>query len=461
MIHKISEIISNLHFSLGLMQMLPLASIKKRRLESFLLIGYSLIFLLLITSCRVETPTQSLPTSTFDKPPAQISSTPSSSQLATATTEPEFNRQLLLEYGYGEGTGIWTMLPPFNLAIPLFTDDDFFYGQAVWSHDGNQIAFSKTAVGCPSPYSSIWISRSDGSEPRQITEPIQGRVNEETGNCDLGIVYPAVPKAWSEDGKILAIDLLLDPFLLSVETEALIKLDLKEQLSAHGLDGESIAQYLDWTGFSPSGDKALLTTFNDEFPQVLLWISLKEPTIPHVLNPPEEFSFDDFGYFGLSHAWSVDGRHIIIPERSGEQSRLWKVDIEENVWQIVHTEPILPEYGNPATVLWSIDGEWIAWSAWRYQAGKGVFDTQVIFLETTDWSVTRNLMLEDQFESGLILNWITTGTGESMLTYLVEAPGGGIYLLDPEDNTNDRLLVPYENLVKHSDEIIKVGPWQP
>ncbi|KPK89411.1 MAG: hypothetical protein AMJ88_17660, partial [Anaerolineae bacterium SM23_ 63] len=122
------------------------------------------------------------------------------------------------------------------------------------------------------------------------------------------------------------------------------------------------------------------TTFTDEFPQVLLWISLKEPNIPHVLHPPEEFTFDDFGYLGLSHAWSADGRSIIIPERSGEQSRLWKVDIEENVWQIAHTEPILPEYGNPATVLWSVDGEWIAWSAWRYQAGKGVFDTQILFI---------------------------------------------------------------------------------
>lgn len=441
--------------------MLPLPSKKKRRLEPFLLIGYTLIFLLLIPSCRVEIPTQSLPTSTFDKPPAQISATPSTSQLATATTEPEFNRQLLLEYGYGDATGIWTMSPPYDLAIPLFTDDGYIHGQAVWSHDGNQIAFSKTAVGCPSPYSSIWISRSDGSEPRQISEPIQGRVNEDTGNCDLGIVYPAVPKAWSNDGKMLVIDLMLDPFFLSIETETLTKLDLKDQLSAIGLDGDNIAQYLDWTGFSPIGDKALLTTFTDEFPQVLLWISLKEPNTPHVLHPPEEYTFDDFGYLGLSHAWSADGRMIIIPERSGVQSRLWKVDIEENVWQIVHTEPILPETGNPAGVLWSVDSEWIAWSSWRFQAGKGVFDTQVIFFKTSDWSVTRTLLLEDQFEFGLVLNWVTTSTGESRLAYLVEAPGGGIYLLDPEDTKNDKLLIPYENLVAHSDELIRVGPWQP
>jgi len=129
--------------------------------------------------------------------------------------------------------------------------------------------------------------------------------------------------------------------------------------------------------------------------------------------------------------------------------------------KIAHTEPILPEYGNPATVLWSVDGEWIAWSAWRYQAGKGVFDTQILFIETTDWSVTRNLLLENQFESGLVLNWITTSIGESRLAYLVETPGGGIYLLDPEDNKNDRLLIHYENLVLNSDELIRVGPWQP
>jgi len=441
--------------------MLSMASLRRVHLGHFLLIGYSFILVPLISSCGVGTPTQTLPTSTLVEPSRQVSETPSSSQLATATTEPQLNGQLLLEYGYGDSTGIWIMSPPFESPKTLFTDDDYIYGQAVWSHDGNQIAFSKTAVGCPSPYSSIWISRPDGSEPRQISEPVEGRINEDTGNCDLGIVYPAVPKAWSDDGTIIAIDLLLDPFLLSVETGSLTKLDLKDQLSALGLDGESIAQYLDWTGFSPIGDKALLTTFTDEFPQVLLWISLKEPTIPHVLHPPEEFTFDDFGYLGLSHAWSADGRSIIIPERSGEQSRLWKVDIEENVWQIAHTEPILPEYGNPATVLWSVDGEWIAWSAWRYQAGKGVFDTQILFIETTDWSVTRNLLLENQFESGLVLNWITTSIGESRLAYLVETPGGGIYLLDPEDNKNDRLLIHYENLVLNSDELIRVGPWQP
>jgi Tol biopolymer transport system component len=440
--------------------MLPLASLQRQHFRYILLIGFCIVILPLITSCRAGTPTQALPTNTFVEPSVQVSATQPSNQLATGTTEPEFNGQLLLEYGYGDSTGIWIMSPPFDVATPLFTDDDFIYGQAVWSHDGNQIAFSKTAVGCPSPYSSIWISRPDGSEPSQVSEPVQGMINEETGNCDLGIVYPAIPKAWSNDGRIMAIDLLLDPFLLAVETESLTELDLKDQLSAIGLDGESITQYLDWTGFSPIGDRALLTTFTDEFPQVLLWVSLKEPNVPHVLQPPEDFLFDDFGYLGLSHAWSEDGRTIVIPDKSGEQSRLWKVDIEKNTWQIIHTEPLLPELGSPATVLWSLDGKWIAWSSWRYQAGKGVFDTQVTFIETKNWSVTRNLLLENQFESGLVLNWITTDAGESRLAYLVEAPGGGIYLLNPENNI-DRLLIPYENLVAQSDELIRVGPWQP
>jgi len=113
--------------------MLSMASLRRVHLGHFLLIGYSFILVPLISSCGVGTPTQTLPTSTLVEPSRQVSETPSSSQLATATTEPQLNGQLLLEYGYGDSTGIWIMSPPFESPKTLFTDDDYIYGQAVWS----------------------------------------------------------------------------------------------------------------------------------------------------------------------------------------------------------------------------------------------------------------------------------------------------------------------------------------
>jgi Tol biopolymer transport system component len=169
--------------------------------------------------------------------PTKVSASSTPSSVPTSPTAVELLEQQLLLQLEGEDVGqIWITSYPFQDGKVLFQDNDYFYGRPIWSHDGTQIAFSRTSVGCPTTSSSIWVSSEDGTDARQVSESVQGRINPNTGDCSLTLVHPASPRAWSFDGKLLAVD-IYGPRILDVETGQSNQVYPKSVLATAGLDG--------------------------------------------------------------------------------------------------------------------------------------------------------------------------------------------------------------------------------
>jgi Tol biopolymer transport system component/predicted Ser/Thr protein kinase len=80
---------------------------------------------------------------------------------------------------------IATLRPGTRVAAKVFNDDDQCDMLPRWSHDRKQIAFTRSLGAV----NALWVMNADGSNPRQITNIIDGRLRV----------------AWSPDGKKIAI----------------------------------------------------------------------------------------------------------------------------------------------------------------------------------------------------------------------------------------------------------------
>jgi hypothetical protein len=329
---------------------------------------------------------------------------------------------------------------------------------AVWSHDGEWIAFSKTALGCPSPSSSVWISRPDGSEAQQVTESIQGKINPNTGDCTGTLLHPVAPLAWSDDDNMLAFR-MYGPHILSLETGEVQEFYPEDVLAAAELDSEYVHDFLGWQSFSPRGNHALLMTIDKDSSPILLWTSLNDPTATFILYPPSEFKGQ---YLGRANGlvWSPYGDTILVADQANDMNFLWMVDVENDKWWIVAKSPIITNHDKRQALSWSLDGKWVAWWGWVAYSGKNAYN--IDFLSTNTWEVVQKVSIEID-QRGHIGDWITTTYGEQRFVLWRNEPQGGIYLIDPNGLIDDELLVSYETLANLIPRIdgLRIGPWQP
>jgi hypothetical protein len=430
--------------------------------------GIVVTFTLLLTACSSNTPPQThsktpviLATETFA--PTQII-TREIVPTSTQTPKPQllFNRIILVEVG----NEIWAISHPFEFAAPLFQEENVIFGAAGWSHDGEWIAYAKATLDCPAT-GSIWISRYDGSDARQISPSIEGAINQETGDCTLISAFPDGPSAFSGDDTLIAAHDINGMKLISIETGETVRVSPRDAMAAEGIDGDFTLEWLQWRSFSATGDRALLSTrISDDFsvPPLLLWISFENYDQPTFLHPPPEFRFWYFPKSGpLKHIWSIDGRFILIPDEteSGDQSRLWRINIETDEWEIVRTQPISFEYDELKSAAWSPDGRWAAWWSRSYNRGTKEYDFQILFLNTTTWEIHRSVLVED-LKGGDVLGWASLSNGETRLVLSKGAPESEIVLLDPLDGSGDQFLISYEQLdLLFGGDWRRVGPFQP
>jgi len=403
---------------------------------------------------------------------ATVTQTPTPLPTSTVTPTPtpiiDPNRQFLVEIADKE---IWMISDFFKTAKPVWKDDDYLYGQAVWSHDGQWIAFSRTAVGCPASSSSIWISRSDGSEAHQISAATRGFTNPDTGDCEKFLIHWAVPVAWSTDDKWLAVEMPSSlgvrksaySYLLSVETGKLVPIHLKQEAwQKAGVDNDFTRNNLYWKFFSPFSNWAMMaapvkSTTDDSLSSIPVLINLAEPQNATILNLPSEVEEIK------RYDWLPDGKSLLAADQTESDNRLWKVDAETGVWKLVATQPISTTWGEISFLSWSPDGHWAAWVA---KSEHRPF-YYLLFSSTETGEITRSL----PWESSRSLpawwiwvvspknNWILTTSGASRLMIwdgsrgLFEIQHGeGLYLLDPSGREQD-ILIEYDDLVAQIPKI--------
>jgi Tol biopolymer transport system component len=429
-----------------------------RSLILILIISITLIGAAACTDAAVvQTITPSSQPSKLPSPlPSPSNPTITTTPIQTSTPVITFSKQVLLQVLSNHPTEIWTTTYPFNTVQTLFRDETYSYGKAVWSHDGEWIAFSKTALGCPSPSSSVWISRPDGTEARQVTESIEGKINPNTEDCTGTLLHPAAPLAWSEDGSSLAI---WGSHILSLETGEVQEFYPKDVLAAAGLDSEYVHDHLLWRSFSPRGNRALLQTIDIDTPPILLWTNLEDPDAAFILHPPSEFMGR---YMGLERglAWSPYGQYLLVADQVDDMNYLWMVDVESDEWWIVAESPIITNRDKRQAISWSLDGEWAAWWGWVAYSGTKVFT--IDFLSTDSWEAVQKVSFEIHRRSH-IGDWITTSYGEPRFVVWRNEPQGGIYLMDPSGMKDDEMLIPYEILANQIPRVngLSLGPWQP
>jgi hypothetical protein len=429
--------------------------------------GVTITLLLLLVACSTSTPlktrTQIPMTPTTDTlVPTQIINTPIQSSTPTLKPQVPFDRTILVE----AGNEIWAISHPFQSAAPLFKEENMIFGATVWSHDGKWIAYAKATLDCPAT-GSIWISHFDGSDAHQISPSIEGLINQETGDCTLVSSFPDGPSSFSSDDTLLAAHDTDGMKLIYLETEETVRISPIDALMSEGVDVDFALDWLQWRSFSASDDKVLLSTrTSDDFaaPPLLLWMRLDDPDHPTFLHPPPEFRYWYFPRSGpLNQIWSADGQFLLIPDETqeGDQSRLWRINVEEDEWDIVRTQPISSEYDELKSAAWSPDGQWAAWWSRSYESRTKEYDFQILFLDTTSWAVQRSVLVED-LKGGIVLGWVSLSNGETRLVFSKGVPESEIVLLDPLDGGGDQLLISYEQLdLLFGDNWRRVGPFQP
>jgi hypothetical protein len=430
--------------------------------------GVIITSLLLLAACGTGTPleihtqTAVIPSSETRVPTQMNTTVPISSSTPTLEPQIPFDRIILVEVG----NDIWTISHPFQSAVLLFKEENVIFGGTVWSHDGEWIAYAKATLDCPA-IGSIWISRFDGSDAHQISPSIEGLINQETGDCSLVSSFPDGPSAFSPDDTLLAAYDTDGMKLIYLETEEMVRISPIDALIAEGVDVDFALDWMQWRSFSAFGDKALLSTrTSDDFaaPPLLLWIKVDDPDHPTFLHPPPEFRYWYFPKSGpLMQIWSIDGQFLLIPDEteSGDQSRLWAINVETDEWEIVRTQPISFEYDELNSAAWSPDGQWAAWWSRSYDRGTKEYDFQILFLDITTWEIQRTFLIED-LKGGDVLGWVSLSDGEPRLVFSKGLPESEIVLLDPLDVAGDQLLISYEQLdLLFGDDWRRVGPFQP
>lgn len=400
---------------------------------------------------------------------ARTSLSTNTDTIATSTSEspggfeldPRYSGILSLIYGSGEEQEIWTLRPPYERPLPFAKNGGYYYGYPIWSPGGELLAFSKTKPGCPIPYSGIWIAEYDGNHAIQLGEPIKGTINDQTGNCDLTLQFPAIPISFVNGDQAIAVQFEISPFVLEIGPSDYSLIDIGAEIINRGLWINEDASLI-WSGISSNGERGLLTSYPRGEPrQSLFLIDFRELGSIKFLHPASDFSYDDFGYLGLSNDWSPSATSIVVPERKDDEAQLWLANVETDEWRVVAQVPLEDIQGTPSQVLWSPDGRWIAWFSWAYDDIEGIYNPQIMILDASNWSEIDTIELVEAMPLAKVLQWVTLDNGESRLAISQLTPGGGIFLLNPLSPETPSLFVPYDVLISPEKELFQIGPFQP
>ncbi len=69
----------------------------------------------------------------------------------------------------GASSHLWRIDPP-ALPVELTRDPNYSDGNPEWSPAGDEIGFSRTAVGAPQGSTSLWIMKADGTNPHRVVD---------------------------------------------------------------------------------------------------------------------------------------------------------------------------------------------------------------------------------------------------------------------------------------------------
>lgn len=397
-------------------------------------------------------------------PSSTITDTVDLNPTTSAMDDALYKGEILLSYGFGENSDLFVIGPPYETASPMASDDSHYYGHQIWSQDGTKVAFSKNAVGCPNPDSSVWVADVCHGSMHQVTISIEGVINQQTGDCDLTNMYPAAPIYWLSDNDTLVVSLKDKLHLVSSSSRSISPLEIASYRSLFingNPSAESIGR-LEYAGNQISPDnRTLIGSFMDGEAHFLGWINLKDRISSKILHSPDDFSYNDFGYAGLSHSWSPSSRYIVLPERNEDEARLWLVDVDEDIWRVVARLPLKDIQGTPSIVSWSPDGKWVAWATWAYDDVSAVYNPQIRIFDTSTWQQANLIPLSDLLPFADFEQWVTVEDGSSWLAVSQLAPGGGIFLIDPINVGSKELLVSFEVLNSPAKRLSVIGPFQP
>lgn len=407
-----------------------------------------------------------LPTSTFTMTSQTPTVEPTLSP--TATTPPDIfyaDRSLLLFYPSFRHTNlideVWSTTYPFTSAQQLLAEPGYYFSSPSWSHDGQLLAYVRSKEGNPIPESSLWIGQSDGYEAHQIGPIFRGRSNEYT------LVSPATLQ-WSPSDEWLVVSLRAEgmnegAYLLSPVTGELFPVEFVNDFQDAGIYDRDEYHHASWLSFSPVGDLALLTTVDSDgisspisqffsgltLPSLFVY-NLDTQVIETILEPPSEMSFvyEDNGYVrsmslhgGIS--WTLDGRSLLFSDQTQDAKRLWLVNLESGEWEQTLSQPHSVSGAEPQrfrSIEWSPDGEWIAW--WENEDA-------LDFVNATTWEVVRSVPLgrEDSSPYRAPAGWEQCTSGDNCFAIWRSLSDGiGLYLYHPFDESQDQLILAYDDL---------------
>ncbi len=428
---------------------------------------------LLLMSCRPQLPTASLPTplltSTAESTPTtHVSPTVISSPPVTAlftqelegSSPPpiaELGRTLLLMYQpIAEAwlSDIWLVIPDSQSIVPFRTHNaNVAYCCGRWSPNGQQIAYVQTSIDDSA--SSLWISRADGSGNHQVGLAERRESSpEESLLPGVQIIYPW---GWTADGSQLVLSFGDDVNAMDSETGKLRQLDIASVLS--GLDIEVVTASAHFAAYVPATNELVLYGKRENRFVFAIW-SMESDDHGSLITPPADYMpvHDP----GREVALSPDGRYVALTDydRTTVQERLWILDRERDSWRLAISRPAayLPD-----TVQWSDDQKWIAWS-YSDRDLQVQFPLYVAFYNVELGSLASEFAASDNttFVPNTIVGWTTSATGKAAFAIL-ESPGRGLILLDPNGNAPSIVMsnAKLEALLPFAPETMTTWAWQP
>ena len=403
----------------------------------------------------------------------------------TARAVPIIDRQLLFHVHSG---ALLTSRYPFSAPDILLQEEGVRFGPAVWSSDGQALAYTRSSLTEDGGLSesSIWAIQSDGTNTRQLSEilPASDILGMPFGGVSI------IPEGWSSTRQRLAVSVysgyavtrspypLLLPYILSLDSRELTCVYPGEILAELDIDTPEMREGIRWVSFSPNGRWGLFTAHMgstdlhpSETANAIFVIDLDNPSEIEFLRAPTDFTFNTFFRTNPNIiAWSPDENSFLLTDCGENSTRLWQVTVETNTWEIVSEQPRSAENTVSShyclaesypLAAWSSDGQWVAW--WDMTASFHQTSYDIRFLDPTNWTIAEVAHIE-MGRPSTPYGFVLAATGDPYFTLWDATPEGGLHLINPETG-EDLILVSNDDL-RELREIMEgnrmsIGGWQP
>jgi hypothetical protein len=212
-----------------------------------------------------------------------------------------------------------------------------------------------------------------------------------------------------------------------------------------------------------SPEASLERSDSDAENRVMFVTSLDDPNTIELVEPPAgvEPVFSDSS---STTCMSPDGDMLLLFDHTETHRRLWRLYLETAEWAQISEQPIVDTedpFGRE-TVRCSPDGRWAAWQ-WNVASEGSIRNYHIVFVNIED-GLEHQRHITRSAERGAPGGWLLGETDRSFLTFWNSSPGGGLFLIDPEGQYDDYLLIPYDDLTNNlpsaEDFQLFPGPWQ-